>query len=182
MKKIITLILAGVMAFSLMACSNDATTDADVNTDVEVETQVETEVETTPEVEETITIDVAETWTALKETVPEEERVMGGEIDSQMLTDMYGLDETMVSQFVAELPMMSAQIDETLIVEVIDGQVEEVEALILARQEALLSSAFYPELVEFVEDYQMSTQGNYIIFSVGHNAQTYVEAFDALFA
>lgn len=190
MKKIITLILAGALMVSLVACSSDdTTTNDDTNSSVQDTNTGNSEnsdvTDTDDSKDETAdgeSVDVLALWEEIKETVPEDQRVMGGQIDEQMLTDMYGLDETLVKQFVAEIPMMSAQIDETIIVEVVDGKVAEVEALILARQQALMEGAFYPELVEFVENYSMSTQGNYIIFSVGHNAEAFTTAFNATFA
>lgn len=154
MKKLISLVLAGVLAMSIVACGGGTDT-----TDVLARTVYDN-------VYNTISVD---------------EKPGAMEIDAQMLLDVYGLDESQVADFVVSVPMMSAQIDETVIIKAQAGKVADVEAALVARQEYLKTSAFYPELVEFVENYKMTTIGDYVFFAVGHHADTYLNAFESQF-
>lgn len=143
------------------------------------------EATTTPEAEkEEITTSVAVDVSALLDEVSNSitaERPMLGRPDEQMVADMYGIDQTLVRQIAVEIPMMTGQADETVILEAIDGKVDEVKALLISRQEILLASA-YPSLVDFITNYKLVTNGNYVIFAIGEHADTYVSAFNASFA
>lgn len=153
MKKFLLVTLCGVLGLSLTGCSSSKEVELDVN-----------------EVYDEILSDYAK-----------DEVAMTQELDEEMLKNLYQLDDTLIEQYVATVPMMSANIDETIIVEAKEGKVEEVEDKILARQQQLLNSAFYPELVSLVEEYSISIQGNYIIFAVGNNAPAFVDAFNEYF-
>ncbi|MFI3116038.1 MAG: DUF4358 domain-containing protein [Clostridia bacterium] len=222
MKRIIALLLAGVMVFALTACSsgddtNDTTKDdTTLNQDVDNKDDLDNSVAGNPDdldnsvagnpddldnsvagnpddlvpgdiviepgIPSDTIIDVTEAWESMQASLSEDQLVGGMQLDAQMVTDVYGLDETLVNQVFAQVPMMSGLVDETIIVEAVEGKLEEVQTLILTRQQALASSALYPDHVEFVASYKMSTRGNFVIFSVGHHAETYINQFNDMFA
>lgn len=151
MKKILSIAVAGATLLSLVACGGSTASD----------------------------ISVSDTWEACTSSV--EEYAQGMELDAMMLNDIYGIDESLVEEFIVTIPMMSAQIDETAIIKAADGKISEVEAKVAERAEALKASAFYPEHVELAQDAKISVKGDYIFFSVGNNAQAFLDTFNAQF-
>lgn len=167
MKKIITLLLLSTMAFSLVGCSQ---TEGDVDGE-----------QSGIENQDSVAFDVQEFWLEAQSNLDETEVLSTTQLDDQMLSSIYGLDDTLVAQHAVFMPNMSTQIDETLIVEAQEGKLELVKEKINERLVALQSAAFYPDQIEFVNAPQMSENGNFIIFSVGHHAEKYIQLFDSKF-
>lgn len=160
MKKILSLILAGVLALSLVACSND---------EVPEETVVD--------------VNVSDIWENFLETVPEDERVMTDNFTDDLLEQVYGITSEHVEQYTAHIAVMMTQADETFIAKVNEGQMDAVKEQIEMRQQALLQQwEFYlPDQYEQVQNYKLVENGDYIIFAIGYNADTLVELFNAAF-
>lgn len=155
MKKVLSLALIGVLALSLTACFDGGSSD--------------------------IELDVNELWEEMQAALPDDQKIMGQSLDEAKLLELYGLDDTLVESFVSTIPMMSAQIDETTIIKATEGNAEKVKEKILKRQEVMMTDAFYPELVEHVENYKLVVNGDYVIFAVGPHAETYVKSFESKF-
>lgn len=93
------------------------------------------------------------------------------------LQSVYGIDPADLKSFLCKTPMMSASITEFFIAEVEDGKLDTVKAACTARQKALADGFLYPSMVELVEDYQLVTSGNYILFCITENASQAAEIF-----
>ena len=154
MKKILMICLAGIMSLSLVACNSEE--------------------------DKAVDLDPITFMTDFEESIPEDERVMLMELDETSLSEIYGLDTTLVSSFSGRLPMMVTHAEEYLVVKVVDGKTEEVKEKILERQKGLDTqwSQYLPDQHEMVQNYKLSEQGDYIAFAIGYNSDKLIEAFD----
>ncbi len=157
MKKLFTLLIAGVLSVSLFACGSTSVSSVDIN--------------------------VEDVWTEFEAQVPSDERAPVQSLDDTMLEQIYGLTDAEVTEYVANAPLLMTQADEFFIAEVVDGQMETVKEKILTRQEALAQSwsTYLPDQYEAVQNYTLVENGNYILFSIGAHSETLVEIFNAEF-
>lgn len=158
MKKIIALALASVMALSLVACgsSNEDSTNGGVVA---------------------LSGTVSDFFYGVYDSYGVEERPGLVEVDELTFADIHGITADMYDEFIVSLPMMSALIDEIVVVKAKDGQVDAVVEKLQARAEAVKGNAFYPEHVELAGESIVISKGNYVMFAVGHLKDDMVEAF-----
>ena len=101
------------------------------------------------------------------------------DLDAALLSDLYGIDPADLVEFVAKMPLVSANINEFLIAQCAPGRVDAVKAACESRLATLQSSANqYPETAELLENYKLVTSGDYILFCIDGNADAMVEAFN----
>ena len=101
------------------------------------------------------------------------------DMDEVLLSDLYGIDPADLVEFVAKMPLVSANINEFLIAQCAPGRVDAVKAACESRLATLQSSASqYPETAELLENYKLVTSGDYILFCIDGNADAMVEAFN----
>lgn len=101
------------------------------------------------------------------------------DLDAALLSDLYGIDPADLVEFVAKMPLVSADINEFLIAQCAPGRVDAVKAACESRLATLQSSASqYPETAELLENYKLVTSGDYILFCIDGNADAMVEAFN----
>ena len=101
------------------------------------------------------------------------------DLDAALLSDLYGIDPADLVEFVAKMPLVSANINEFLIAQCAPGRVDAVKAACESRLATLQSSASqYPETAELLENYKLVTSGDYILFCIDGNADAMVEAFN----
>ena len=101
------------------------------------------------------------------------------DLDAALLSDLYGIDPADLVEFVAKMPLVSANINEFLIAQCAPGRVDAVKAACESRLATLQSSASqYPETAELLENYKLVTSGEYILFCIDGNADAMVEAFN----
>ena len=78
-------------------------------------------------------------------------------------------------------PEISVQATEFFIAEVKEGKMDAVKAAVEKRQADLVQqwSQYLPEQLELVENYQLVTSGNYILFAISEYADQAVSAFNS---
>lgn len=102
------------------------------------------------------------------------------DLDAALLSDLYGIDPADLVEFVAKMPLVSANINEFLIAQCAPGRVDAVKAACESRLATLQSSGSqYPETAELLDNYKLVTSGDYILFCIDGNADAMVEAFNA---
>ena len=102
------------------------------------------------------------------------------ELDDSMLSSLYGISASDMVSYKCYMPMMAVHATEFLVAEVKDGKMDTVKAGIAKRQADLVAqwSQYLPEQLELVENYQLVTSGNYILFAVSEHADEAVSAFN----
>lgn len=101
------------------------------------------------------------------------------EMDSTMISDMYGIDTSILKSYKVVAPMMSAHITEIAVFEVKDASdIEVVKAGINNRAGAIDPRYLYPSLQEAYERRQTVVNGNYIFFAMDDNIDTFVANFN----
>ncbi len=96
------------------------------------------------------------------------------------LSSLYGLDSGLVEDFVLKMPAMGVEAIEIFIAKVAPENIDTVKNAITARQENLLElwSEYLPEQAAVVENAQVVTSGDYIIFVVSENSENIVNIFN----
>ena len=101
------------------------------------------------------------------------------DMDEALLSDLYGIDPADLVEFVAKMPLVSANINEFLIAQCAPGRVDAVKAACESRLATLQSSGSqYPETAELLDNYKLVTSGDYILFCIDGNADAMLEAFN----
>ena len=101
------------------------------------------------------------------------------DLDAALLSDLYGINPADLVEFVAKMPLVSANINEFLIAQCAPGRVDAVKAACESRLATLQSSGSqYPETAELLDNYKLVTSGDYILFCIDGNADAMVEAFN----
>lgn len=103
------------------------------------------------------------------------------DVDAATLASLYGIDTSSLVSYVCKMPMMAVQATEFFIAEVKDGQMDTVKAGILKRQADLEQqwSSYLPEQYELVKNYQLVTNGNYLLFAISDQNDAVVNAFNS---
>ena len=103
---------------------------------------------------------------------------------AEIFSDVYGMDTTLLTDYIVMQPMMSGVITEIGVFQVADpANVGAVVEKANARLDALKNGgAFYPSHVEIVEKGQVVSNGNYVLFVADEKVDTIVANFNALFA
>lgn len=158
-KKLLGILLSGMMVLSLAACGEKSEPDAgqEVNVPVkEIADQIREETE----------------WSAM---LP---------LDDEMLLQFYELDAAILEEYDANMPMMNVKTHEYSVFKVKDVKdVETVKAAILKRAEAVQKSfeQYLPDQYENAKNYYTETSGKYIVFAIHENVETVEEVFQGFF-
>lgn len=162
MKKIASLVLAGLMALSLAACGGQNGAG-----------------------DQPLTINLSEFYTEMYDSVfpdPDNAPAMVA-LEGEMLEQAYpGLSEVETTQCLVYAPMITAVAYEVALVEVASADdVATVQEIFQARIDSQVESgAFYPATVEaWQNNSEIVTRENYIALFVGAEKDQMVEAFNA---
>ena len=124
------------------------------------------------------TVDVVQsTWNAISQLdIPSL-----SDVDAETLSALYGISTDDLVSYVCKMPAISVQATEFFIAEVKDGKMDAVKAAVEKRQADLVQqwSQYLPEQLELVENYQLVTSGNYILFAISEYADQAVSAFNS---
>ena len=204
MKKLVVYLCLGAMVFSLSACgknnegneSSEATVES--SAEVSVEASVESTVESTqPEseaaTEESATgegemIDISQGWSeemegvkaAVVSAVGADNYFPNMPVDPETMEMIYGVAPDMYDDYLAEMPMISTNVDTLLIVKAKDDKVEAVQEALNAYREMLVNDTFqYPINVGKIQASRIETFGNYVCFvQLGGDVMTAAESGD----
>ena len=101
-------------------------------------------------------------------------------VNDTLLSSIYGINASDLVEYVCKMPAMNTTATEFFIGEVKDGKMDTVKAALEARQAALDEewSKYLPEQYELVQNYQLVTSGNYVIFVISDQADEAVSAFN----
>ena len=102
------------------------------------------------------------------------------DVDAATLEAVYGISSDDLMDYVCKIPLINVTATEYFIAEVKDGKMDSVKASLEARQDALDQqwSQYLPEQYELVKNYQLVTNGNYVLFVVSEYADEAVSAFN----
>lgn len=194
MKKLVAMLMIGTMTLSFAACGggNDETTQESTQaTETQMESTVATEtVEASAEAstEAVEGGDVAlEGWSTEMESIKTAVVETLGEnywpntpISADILEGTYGITSDMYDDYLAEMPMISVNVDTLLIIKAKDGMVESVEEALNAYREAIVSDTMqYPMNVGKIQASRIETIGNYVCFvQLGADTMTASESGD----
>ena len=141
---------------------------------VKPETKPEVKPETKPEV---VTLTSSEVFS----------KVTGGmdfsnymDLDSDLLRDYYGMDESLLEDYCVKLPMMSFQITEIGIFRVKDANDTSKIVDCINQRAKDVGHSLYPSLEETYEARVVSVKGNYVLFAIADNSASIESAFSSL--
>ena len=102
------------------------------------------------------------------------------DVDAATLEAVYGISSDDLVDYVCKMPLINVKATEYFIAEVKDGKMDSVKASLEARQDALDQqwSQYLPDQYELVQNYQLVTNGNYVLFVVSEYADEAVSAFN----
>ena len=99
------------------------------------------------------------------------------ELDETMLTDMYGLDMSLIESFVAEMPMIGFHPDRVIVAKAAEGKGEELETAFKGIQEYLIQDSFmYPANIAKTQASEVVRSGDYVAFLLVGAANENMEA------
>lgn len=170
MKRFIGVLLATVMAFSLVACgkdTNEGNADSSVTEQDTATGDETTQDETTQDESQTeygVGVSLADVKAALVETLGEN-YWPNTEIPAEFLNDIYGISADMYDEYYAEMPMISTNVDTVIIVKAKEDQVTAVEDALNAYREVMVNDTMqYPMNVGKIQASRIETFGQYVCF------------------
>ena len=193
MKKLGLYLCAGVLALSLGACGQKDQEDSSQQTDSQQEsssqeTEQQSEESSSQETEqqpeespsqgaegdqEDPGMDISNGWSEEMEKLRQAVITAVGQenywpdmpMDSEMLEMSFKLTSDMYEDYVAESPMISANVDTLVIVRAKEGQAEAVEEALKAyREEKVNDTLQYPMNIGKIQASQVERMGDYVIF------------------
>lgn len=168
MKKLIGLLLTGVLVFSLAACGKNGTGD-DQNSGENGQSTVEesTDNAQTDTLEETnygVGVTMEDIKNALVETFGDN-YWPNSEIPADMLQELCGIAPEMYEEYYAEMPMISTNVDTVIIVKAKEDQITAVEDALNAYRDMLVNDSMqYPMNVGKIQASRIETFGQYVCF------------------
>ena len=192
MKKSVLYLCAGMLALGLTACGGDPGKDSS-SSQIEGSSSQGTDgsasddsqSSSVPESTEGSADNVqtgAEGWSeemaglkaAVVDAVGQDEYWPNMPMDGEMLNMVYGVGSDMYEDFMAESPMISANVDTLVIIKAKENQVDAVFDKMTAYREALVNDTMqYPSNLGKIQASQVEKVGNYVIFvQLGGNAVT----------
>lgn len=142
MKKIVSLVMVGIMAIGMTACSAKK---ADTDTAVK-------------------DVPVSEIHTAVKDAYGDA-YYPNMDYDAEALESIYGVKADWYDEFVAQGPMISASVDSFVAVKAKADNVKDVEGALTAYRDYLVNDAMhYPMNQVKVQASEVLTVGNYVFF------------------
>ena len=145
MKKIISIIMAGILSMSLLtACGgNEATTSYDVN----------------------------EVLTTITDAVP---LAMPGEVTEEYLTIMMGLDMADVANYAGQMAMVNVSADCVIVIEAAEGKIDTVKAALENTKQSIVNSfeLYLPDQYEKAQAGRVVVKGNYAVLAIAGDNET----------
>ncbi len=181
MKKLYVLLTLGVLACGMTACGkgNEETNPTTEQTqtvetqtqETMVETQTQeatTETEVQGATEEAATPQWSEEMATLRQAVVDalgDQYWPDMQVDAATLEGLYGITPDMYDDYMAEMPMMSTNVDTLLIIKAKDDKVEAVEEALNAYRDVLVSDTMqYPTNLGKIQASRIQRYGNYVCF------------------
>lgn len=179
MKKIVSLVLALVLALSLVACGGKTNTETPGPSTPSTDAP---STSTTPEVQEpSFSKDLAQFYTDVMNAAGEAPMMMEMHADLEMLEMTYpGLKDIETKQLIAVAPMMSAVALEFVFVEVANASdVDAVKTILQTRiDNQVAGGAWYPETIDQWANYsEIVVIDNYVCLFVTSDKDGLIEAF-----
>lgn len=185
MKKFFVWLCIGALAFGTVSCgSRDAGNDDTGSRTEEPSTPSDTpepEAESTSEPQD-VPVDgdvsgshnYAEGWTDEMETVKKAVTDLLGEdyfpnmpLDPEMFEQMVGITPEMYEDYLAEVPMISANVDTLIVVKAAGGQADTVEEKLNAYHDTKVGDTMqYPQNVGKIQASKVGRVGDYVIFTL----------------
>ncbi len=102
------------------------------------------------------------------------------DLDDDLLSDFYGVDPADLVEYVCKIPFMNTRATEFFIAQVQPGRLDAVKSALEQRQADLEAqwSQYLPDQLELVQNYQLVTNGDYILFAVSERAGDAVNEFN----
>ena len=124
----------------------------------------EDDLEETPNTDTEVDSTLQEVYDAVKAAYGEN-YIPSMMIESQQLSEVYGITAENVESFIAEGPMMSAHVDTFIAIKAVEGKGEEVETQLTAYQTMLQTDSLqYPMNMAKVNSSQVVRHGDYVFF------------------
>lgn len=184
MKRLLMLMTVGVLAFGMTACGNGEdgtvpTSEQAQETENQTVTTDEAQTENTEATEDTeVTDDAAgsvegmgawsDEMTALRQVVVDtlgEDYWPNMPVDPEILEMVFGITSDMYDDYMAEMPMISTNVDTLLIIKAKDDKVEAVEAALNNYRDMLVSDTMqYPTNLGKIQASRIQRYGNYVCF------------------
>ena len=182
MKKIVSLVLALVLALSLVACGNSGSTTQTPAPSTTPDASATPGNTGAPEVQDpAFSADLTQFYNDIMNAAGEAPFMMDMSADPDMLEMTYpGLKDIETKQLVAAMPMLSAVAVEFVFVEVANAaDVDAVKAILQGRIDAQIDGgAWYPETIEQWEKYsEIVVIDNYVCMFVTADKDGMIEAF-----
>jgi predicted small lipoprotein YifL len=182
MKKIVSLVLALMLALSLVACGNSGNTTQTPAPSTTPNTSATPAPSTTPEVQEpSFSADLTEFYNNMMNAAGEAPFMMDLTEDPDMLEMTYpGLKDIETKQLIAVMPGMSAVAMEFVFVEVANAaDVDTVKGILQGRIDAQVNGgAWYPETIEQWEKYsEIVVIDNFVCLFVTPDKDGLIDAF-----
>lgn len=181
MKKLFVLLCVGAMAAGLVACGNkneQGTPSTEQTQETSTEQQSPQTQETQPEettessAESDAGMDAITGWSeemnGIRQVVVDtlgENYWPNMQVDAEMLEMTYGITPDMYDDYLAEMPMISTNVDTLLIVKAKEDKVAEVEAALNAYRDTLVEDTMqYPQNLGKIQASRIQTYGNFVCF------------------
>lgn len=198
MKKIVVYLCLGALVLGLTACgggdngnntSTQQTESAPTSTAATDAEASQTATESQPASEGAAEggMDQTAGWSQDMETIKAAVMEAVGEnyfpnmpLDPEMLETNFGITPDMYDDYMAEMPMISTNVDTLLIIKAKDGKVEAVEKALNTYREGLVNDTMqYPMNVGKIQASRIERIGNYVCFvQLGGDVMTALETGD----
>ena len=146
MKKIISVIMAGILSMSLLtACGGGKETTA--------------------------SYDVNEVLTTITDAVP---LAMPGEVTEEYLTIMMGLDMADVANYAGMMAMVNVSSDCVVVIEAAEGKIDTVKAALENTKQSIVNSfeLYLPDQFEKAKAGRIVVKGNYAVLAIAGDNET----------
>ena len=159
MKKIVSVVLAALMMLALAGCQVTINKDDGV-ADIDPQTAVAGV--------------MSEFLTGYQDQLP-----AFMEVDAETLEAVYGIPAGWVDAYVCRIPMMNVHATEIFVAHVTNGNMDNVNAAVEARQQALETTweRYLPAQYELVKNSVTEVSGHYILFAVTEHTESIKDIF-----
>ncbi len=102
------------------------------------------------------------------------------DLDDDILSQLYGIDAADLVEYIGKMPFMNTQATEFFIAQVQPDKMDTVKAALEKRQADLIEQwkQYLPDQLELVQNYQLVTNGDYILFAIADCAGDAVTEFN----
>lgn len=169
MKKLAVTLCIGCSVLSMAGCgsnNNKGSSEASRNT----QSSTATTVETTATQEETF--DASNGWSENMQNIKDaivdalgDDYWPDTSVDPDMLEGNFGISSDLYADYLAEVPMISGNVDTILIIKAKDGKLEDVEKAVHAYRDRMVEDTMqYPMNIGKIQASRIETFGDYVCF------------------